>query len=887
MSLTQGARLGPYEILSPVGSGGMGEVYRARDTRLGRIVAIKVLPSPTLAASDGRLRLAREAEAVAALSHSHICRLYDFTSNDAIDYLVMEYVEGETLGERLIGGPLPIAEVIRYAVDIADALEHAHRRGFIHRDLKPANVMVTKSGAVLLDFGLARPVFVDAAAPVSAVDTQDLTLAGSLKGTLPYMAPEQLEGREADTRTDIFAFGAVLYEMTTGRQPFAAGGHAAVIAAILASDPAPMDCAREPVPPSLERVVRKCLAKDPDERWQNAHDLKTALQWVSHAVEPSDSVPTRWLAGAGRRERLAWSVAGVSLLVAIAAMGWSRIADRSRTRGDPAPVTFSVAAPEKAALFPGGGVMAVSPDGRHLAFIATPAGGKPLVWIRPLISAAARPLLRTAGASQPFWSPDSKFVGFFADGKLKTAAIASGEVQTLCDARGTAGTWSQSGVILFKPEASSSIERVPADGGAPMVAVGPDSSRGERYILWPHFLPDGRHFLYMVIATEPDVTGIYAASVDGRERRRVLGDESQAFYVWPGYLLFRRETTVYAQRFDLTSLRVWGDAIPLVDNVGFNFATRRGIFSASNTGVLAYKTTEDSELGWFDRRGNPLGTIEPAGKYSDPAISPDGRTIAVARLDRQLGTDDIWLIDVRSGVGTQFTFDPGRDRAPVWSPGGDRIAFAARRGPMEEIFVKSSTSGSSEELLFSPGRAVHPVNWSRGRDLLLFVLADEQRHFDLWTLLIPEHRAFPVQEQPASENIGELSPDGRWLAYDSNEGGEYAVYVRPFPGPSDQRRRISERGGIEPKWRKDGTELFYLGADQRLMAATVRTGSNFDHDPPRALFETGTVGQHLGMVGRNQYDVAPDGERFLVNRPGRQSSTPITVVLNWPALLSR
>jgi Tol biopolymer transport system component len=512
------------------------------------------------------------------------------------------------------------------------------------------------------------------------------------------------------------------------------------------------------------------------------------------------------------------------------------------------------------------------------------------LWIRSLDADTARPLLGTVGASQPFWSPDSRSVAFFAGNHLKKVDVTSGEVQTLSgDAAGAAGTWSRGGVILFKSDVTGRIERVSADGGTTSPVAAVDSSRGEFWLNWPQFLPDGRRFLYLVRSTQPEYNGVFLASLDGPERTRVLSDESQAIYASPGYLLFHRDATLFAQRFDPASLEKTGAALPLVENVQVNMGTRRGVFSVSDTGVLTYRSAEDSVLSWFDHVGTVLSTVASGSQYRDPAISPDGRTIAVAKLDRRVGNYDIWLIDASGASARPFTFDPGRDLAPVWSPDGARIAFVSRRGEKEEIYVKSSIGAAAEELLYRATGPARPFDWSRDGRFVVFGQYSVQQHLDLWALPFqPGHRPFGVLETPAIEAQAQLSPDGRWLAYDSNEEGALQVFVRPFPNTGAQTWKISDRGGLEPKWRRDGKELFYLGADRRLMAVTVRTAPTFEHDTPRALFETGAAGSRLGTVaGRNQYDVAPDGKRFLINMPGRESSRPITVVLNWPAMLSR
>jgi Tol biopolymer transport system component/predicted Ser/Thr protein kinase len=884
-TLAPGTRLGPNEILSALGSGGMGQVYRARDTRLVRMVAIKVLRPDLTTSPDRRERFMREAQAVAALTHPHICALYDFGSENGLDYLVMEYLEGETLADRLLGGPLSLADVLRHAIEIADALEHAHRQGFVHRDLKPANVMVTKSGAKLLDFGLAksrpRATFLESAPlPTHRAPTESLTAEGTLIGTLPYMAPEQLEGREADARSDIFAFGAVVYEMVTRRRAFDGGSHASVIAAILTADPPALMELQPLAPPALDRVVRKCLAKDPDERWQSAHDLKTALQWSAEAG--SGEHPGRPPL-AQQRDRLGWVVAGVFLVVSVVAIGVGR-RDREPTH-DTKPISFVVGAPEDTTLFSGGGVMAISPDGRQLALVATPRGGKPLLWIRSLDGVDARPLAGTADANQPFWSPDSRSVAYSAGGKLKKVDVASGDVQTVCETEALAGTWNASGVILFKSRLGGRIERVPANGGRPTPVTSIDPSRGEFELNWPQFLPDGRHFLYFVRSTQPEFAGIFVASLDGPDRTRVLSEYSQALYVSPGYLVFHREGTVFAQHFDAATLKLSGDAVPVISDIAFNVGTRRGVFSISDTGTLAYRTAEDTVLGWFDRGGTPLGTIGPPGHYYHPALSPDGRTVAIARLDPRAATQDIWLIDADRGSPTRLTFDAGLDASPIWSPDGTRIVFASRRREKGDLYVKSLTETRPGELLLNLSVSIFPVDWSRDGNFVVFMQAGRQptsHGFNIWVLpVVGERKPFAAVETPAAH--AQFSPDGRWLAYDSDETGASEVYVRPFPRTTAGRWRMSDHGGVEPKWRRDGKELFYLGADQRLMAVRIRTDSSFQADPPVPLFETPAVGANLSWG--NRYDVAPDGQRFLINTSARGSSRPITVVVNWAATL--
>jgi len=884
MRLTAGTRLGPYQILAELGSGGMGLVYRGIDTRLDRTVAIKILLPTSIDDERQRERFAREARAVAALSHPHICTLYDFGSDNGVDYLVMEYLEGETLAERLIGGLLRPEDVLRHGLAIADALAHAHRHGLVHGDLKPANVMLTTSGAKLLDFGIARRL--PGSMTAESVATAELRLVG----TLNYMSPEQLERHEVDTRSDIFAFGALLYEMASRRRVFDGASQAGVIAAILASEP-PSILDREPIhPSSLDRVVRKCLAKDPSERWQDAHDLKTALEWIDLTASPKDHGGSPIEGRANRRERAAWILACAALVGGLIAVGYARRAFRN----DPADAKayrFVIAAPEDTTLFSGGGVMALSPDGRRLALVASPRGGKPLLWIRSLDALAARPLAGTGDATQPFWSPDSRSVAFSAGGKLKRVDVATGEIQTVCEMGGAAGTWSTHGDILFKPDGGpTNIVRVPADGGHAIPITAVDSSRGEFLHNWPFFLPDGRHFLYLVWSSQPEVAGVYVGAIGEAERKRILADHTQALYVSPGYLVFRRGGVILAQRFDLGTLALAGEASPLASGVAFNPTTSRGVFSVSNTGVLAYRTAEDTVLGWFDRDGKSEGMLGLPGRDRDPAISPDGKTVAVSRLDPRTGTSNIWLIDAERGSASRLTFDPHGDSAPTWSPDGARLAFASQRsgGGRFDLYVRSSTGSAAEEPLSrdSPLSGI-PSDWSRDGHVMIFTLTASNARGDIWALpLIDDRKPFPVVETSALERLGQLSPDGQWLAYESNETGTPEVYVRRFRDLEAAKRRVSTHGGVEPKWRRDGQELFFLDADRRLMAARVRSASTFEVATPVPLFETRTVspiGQNIGITGRNQYDVAPDGRRFLIDAPVAGSSKPITVVVNWPA----
>ena len=588
MTLSAGSRLGPYEILSPLGAGGMGEVYKARDTRLERTVAVKVLPSHMSASPEVRQRFEREARTVSQLSHPHICALYDVGRENDVEYLVMEYLEGETLSDRLAKGPLPLEQTLRYGVEIADALDKAHRQGIVHRDLKPANVMITKSGVKLLDFGLAKAMA--PAKPQSSLTSlptqQGLTQEGTILGTFQYMAPEQLEGKEADARTDIFAFGCVLYEMATGRKAFSGASHASLITAIMSTEPPPISSALPMSPPALDRVVKKCLAKDPEDRWQNASDLGSELKWIGESGSQT-GVATPVSPRRLTRERLAWAVAILALLLA----GVAVFRSGRGTTGFAIPMRSSIILTDKSALRS----IALSPDGTRLAFVARDSAGKNLLWIRPLDSLAAQPLLGTENPSFPFWSPDGRSLGFFADGKLRRIDASGGPPRTLGDApvpRG--GSWSREGVILFSPVVDGPLYRVSASGGLATAVTQLDRSRGESTHRWPFFLPDGRHFLYLVASfgsgEEKERMGIYVRSLDSKEERLIVVAKSTLAYAAPGFVLFRRERHLVAQPFDARSLRITGDPFLVAENIQYFPQTSGALFSVSENGLLVYQT---------------------------------------------------------------------------------------------------------------------------------------------------------------------------------------------------------------------------------------------------------------------------------------------------------
>ncbi len=891
MALSTGKRLGPYEVLSPAGAGGMGEVYRARDTRLDRTVAIKVLPAHLAENPDLKQRFEREARAVSSLNHPNICLLFDIGHQDGIDFLVMEYLEGETLAARLEKGALPPDQMLRSAVQIADALDKAHRQGVIHRDLKPGNIMLTKSGVKLLDFGLAKALPTAGIGDFSQSPTQSrpLTAEGTIVGTFQYMAPEQLEGKEVDARTDIFTFGAVLYEMATGRKAFEGKSQASLIAAIVSSDPPPISTLQPMIPQiaGLDRVVRTCLAKDPDERWQTAHDVMLELKWIAEAGSQA-GVPAPLVARRKSRERFAWVTAAIlAALTVTLGVAYFRIAS-TETRA----VRSYILPPEKsgfATIRPGAGPVVVSPDGRRIVFSAQ-AGGKYQLWVRALDSLTAQPLSGTENGIFPFWSADSRYIGFFAGGSLKKIDATGGPPISLCSvSQGRGGTWNREDVIIFAPHATGGLFRVSASGGAATPLTKPDTSKRESSHRWPSFLPDGRHFLYLVQGStgEGRTYNIYVSSLDGKENTLVLRAGSNAVYA-SGHLLFVRESSLMAQPFDVKRQQVRGDAVPIAEQVQFDGTVVRGTFSASENGVLAYQSGGTlgggSQFLWFTREGKQIGSVgEPAVQFS-VRLSPDGQRLATEILDPKGANADIWIYELKRGLRTRLTFDPAVDRIPIWAPDGSRVVFASGRKGSFDLYGKAASGAGSDELLLESNLIKSPTDWSRdGRFITYTSAGDPKTKADIWVLpLFADRKPFVFLQTEFNESGGQFSPDGRWMAYTSDESGRDEVYVAPFPGPGG-KWQVSTAGGTRSKWRRDGKELFYLAADNKLMAAEVKTkGTSFEVGNVRPLFET-----HAPPVGP-VYDVSTDGRRFLVNTvASQQASSPITLVTNWTADLKK
>jgi len=907
--LEPGTLIGPYRVECLIGAGGMGEVYRARDTRLRRDVAIKLLPSAFIANADRLVRFEREARVLASLNHPHIAAIYGVEdapteAGTQVRALILEYVDGDTLTERIAhrgSRGLPIKEALDIARQIADALDAAHEKGVVHRDLKPANIKITPQGVVkVLDFGLAKLEGGGDKGANGVTELPTITLndtrEGLIVGTAAYMSPEQARGQAVDKRTDIWAFGCVLYEMLSARPAFPGATISDTIAAILEREPN-WPALPERTPAIIRRLLQRCLEKDPSRRLRDAGDARIEVEEAfAGAVASPVSEPRRG------RERLTWmALTGLLLLTTL---GLAAVVSFQRAPADTRAYRTSILPPEDI-TFSSQTVpesrFALSPDGRRLAFVAGAPNQPRRLWVRPLDAFTAQALAGTEDAIGAFWSPDGRFLAFFAQGKLKKIDASGGPPLTLVDSVPSstgAGAWSRDDVILFHFTSGGPLYRVSASGGAPAPVTKLDAERGELAHIYPFFLPDRRHFLYFARATTtggPTGDGaVRVGSLDSKEESKLLLQGGANAKYAQGHLLFLRESTLMAQPFDAGRLKLTGDAAPLVDRVVIGGPSgRAGAFAVSETGVLAYQRSgEDvrSQLVWFDRKGNQLATVGDKEDQVGLELSPDGRRAAVSILDPARNTRDIWIYEIARGLRTRFTFDPADELELVWSPDGSRIVFASRRKGLLDLHQRASSGADTEDVVLADKLDKYPMSWSADGRFITYYNGGQsspRTGRDLWVLPLFANRKPTTFLQTASHEMsGRFSPDGRWLAYASDESGRFEVYVRPFPGPGGQWQ-VSAGGGTEPRWRRDGKELFYLDADNKLTAATVNgQGSAFEVGVVRPLFEVRPrIALYLNHLAPN-YDVAADGQRFLVNTVVEQT-TPIDVVVNWSEELKR
>jgi len=874
----------------------MGEVYRARDSRLDRTVAIKVLLSHHSSDSTLRQRFEREARTISKFSHPNICTLHDIGTHDGVDYLVMEYIEGETLEQRLAKGPLSPQQALTYAMQIADALDRAHRSGIIHRDLKPGNVMLTKPGAKLLDFGLAKlqeevPVMT-AALTEMTVESKRLTTEGMLVGTFQYMSPEQIEGKPPDARSDIFAFGTVLYEMLTGKPAFSGRTKASMIAAILSSEPPALSTVQPLAPPALERVINQCLAKDPDERWQSAGDIARELKWIAEGGSHSSAVVPA-IQRRGRREYVTLGVAG---LCAVLALLFALLFFISKPQ--PQPVVRALILPEEKTTplitQDNAGPAVLAPDGSALAYVAMDSNEQTLVWLRKLNETHARPIPGTDGAGFPFWSADSRQIGFFSGGKLKTTGLEGGTSSIVCDAPlGRGGTWNSDGTILFSPTFESGLFQVASSGGTPKPVTVLDKTKHDSH-RWPQFLPDGKHFLYLAIThnnTRDPNNGIYFGSLNGKESRFVMQSDTQGTYS-AGHLLFLRDAVLMAQAFDPKSGSLTGFRAPVAEEVLFDPGTWRAAVSANENGLLTYVSggAVATQLTWYDQSGKVLGSVgSKAINLNHVRISPDGLKVAA---DPGETLNDIWIYDADRGVSTRFTFGPAGSNAPVWSRDGKWILYANLQHGYMNIYRKSSNGMGQPELIFGgDDKSVQnwPVDVSPDGSKLLFETGDLIGAAQLWELPLTsgnERKPRPILPSNFLMMEARYSPDGKWITYTSNESGRNEVYVIPSNGTGG-KWQVSSAGGQQPIWRRDGKELFYLSSDDKLMSVPIKLNpDSVQAAVAKPLFTLANSIQTLsGLV--SPYDVSPDGKRFLVITAEQGRTFPINLVTHWTATLAK
>jgi eukaryotic-like serine/threonine-protein kinase len=885
VSLTTGQKLGPYEIIAPAGAGGMGEIYKAKDTRLDRIVAIKVLPSVTAGSADLRARFEREARAISSLSHPNICTLHDIGHQDGIDFLVLEYLEGESLAERLRKGAMPTEELLRIAIQIADALDKAHKQGLVHRDVKPGNVMLTKSGAKLLDFGLAKLQIASGIVEgvTGITQTTPLTGQGTILGTIQYMAPEQLEGIEADGRSDIFAFGAMLYEMATGQKAFSGNSQASLIASILKEEPRAISELQPMTPPMLERAIKQCLSKDPDQRWHSAGDLKRALQWASEGGSQVGIPATL----SRRRKSREWVLIGVSAMSLLLA-GYFGMSYFIQSLVKPHVVRSTIIDPGTASFNNQNFTQfAISPDGQSLAYIAQDTGTfSQNLWVRPLRSYVAMKLPGTEGAAMPFWSPDSRYVAYFANGKIKKILATSGPSLLITDSarvpRG--GSWGKNDIILFTPNMDGVIYKVSAAGGKAEPFTVLDSLYPDYTHRWASFLPNGNDFLFFARVDGGNggpEDAICIGSLDSKEVKRLVKTKSNAVYA-DGHILYAIDGVLMAQPFNLSTLFFTSDAVPIVDDITYTTNWSLAEFSVSPEGSLVYRNQKNlmgSQLLVMDRTGTVMDSIGPSEKQYSPFLSPDEKRLAIDITNQQSTSTNIWTYDLVTKIRTRLTFTTDGDLTPQWSPDGQRIAYFHGGGDKKEGIYTVSVSGVDTGIWISEMRpGLRATDWTADGKFIIAHALDSKTEMDIW--VIPADGSSPpfaYLQSEFAELQGRVSPDGRWMAYSSTESGKEEVYVSQFPKPLG-KWQVSNHEGDRPRWSRDGKKIFYTDNSDFICEADV--------NPSGIAFEVGQIRQLFRINGARPgliYDVFGNGERFVVNQNPEvgESRTYLNLVQNW------
>lgn len=880
MSLESGFSLGPYKIIEKAGAGGMGEVYKAQDTRLDRTVAIKVLPESFAITDDIKSRFEREAKAISSLNHPNICTLFDVGQQDGIEYLVMEFIEGETLSAKIKRGPIPMKELLEIAIQIADALDKAHRQGLIHRDLKPGNIMLTKTGAKLLDFGLAK-IKIDGAAPgmASITQTTPLTGVGTLLGTMQYMAPEQLEGSEADIRSDLFSFGAVMYEMATGKSAFAGGSQASLIASILKEEPRSVSEIQPLLPPILEQTISQCLAKDPEQRWQSAGDLKRSLQWISEGKVGKSSSLIPQNRSVRETIIMASMICFLLALVTVSYLYWQKLSYME-------PTTKSYILPPISTDFDefAGGHFALSPDGTKLAFVSVDTAKlEANLHVQQMNSLQAVQIPNTKDAYMPFWSPDSRYIAFFSEGKLKKVLASGGPTMTICTApAGRGGDWNKDDIILFSPTQSDVIHKVSAAGGESTPLTKLDSTYNDLTHRWVRFLPDQKHFIFYArtgggSGSEKDA--ICVGSLDSDEIIRLIPAKSNVEYS-NGYLLYQRETSLMAHPFDASSLEITGDAFPIAENISYLDNWSRSIFTVSETGMLLYRSGEiniGTNLLVFNREGQIIDTVGQQLLQTAFSYSNNEQFVANTINDQSISNVDIWIHDLNRDIQTRFTFDSSSDFTPVWSPDDNKIAYVNYHVDKSTVYIKNVSGVGEKEKVYELAHPIYLSHWTNDGKYLIATSELENSNFDI--LVIPvdkKEEPINILNGSYSEWYPEVSPDGRWITYSSNESGKKQVYVTSFPEPSG-KWQVSNNEGDRSVWSGNGREIFYLDNKDNICVAQVDgTGDSFNIGKIKFLFNI--EGQRPGNI----YDITKDAQRFLVNHKiNTLSKSRVIIVNNW------